>query len=54
MRIKNVAYEKAPMLIFFKAPKKTGTGVEWSFEDPKDSRGEVWQAYVKSMQIPLE
>jgi len=42
MRIKNVVCEKAPMLTFLKALKETGTGVDWSFEDPKYSRGEVW------------
>ncbi|MGV7223551.1 MAG: hypothetical protein ACQ9MH_18735 [Nitrospinales bacterium] len=41
MRIKTVVYEKAPMLTFLKALKETGTGVDWSFEDPKDWRGKV-------------
>jgi hypothetical protein len=35
MRIKNVVYEKALMLTFLKVLKETGTGVDWSFVDPK-------------------
>ena len=42
MRIKTVVYEKALMLTFLKALNETGTGVDWSFEDPKNLRGEVW------------
>jgi len=37
-----VVYEKAPMLTFLKVLVETRTGVDWSFEDPKNSRGEVW------------
>jgi len=35
MRIKTIIYKKASMLTFLKALKETGTGVDWSSEDPK-------------------
>ena len=35
MHIKTINYKNVPMLTFLKALKKTGTGVDWSFEDPK-------------------
>jgi len=30
-----IIYKNALMLIFLKALQETGTGVDWSFEDPK-------------------
>ena len=34
MRIKTIIY-KAPILTFSNVLKKTGTGIDWSAEDPK-------------------
>jgi len=35
MRIDTINYKNALMLIFLGTLQETGTGVDWSFEDPK-------------------